>query len=265
VIRRLASGLAALVALLGWAVPVTAEVVPAKTAWLILPSETQSGEMTVTPGDVVLESRVVPISVSVLDDDLLAPDKADPLLRKGDQLFRLIVTGKQRIFCSAHPRKGQLVDVLLIRIPDTYVCLVDADADGTFDSFYQLRTKNSTALPVFVTAKLDGTPLTKPLAYHAIDPRTFNDEYLFRIIYNGKPWFGKKPAFGVTFGTRKAPEPLTARAAVDLSTDHHQVAMARSSFTLVSVESGTAHIRIDHGIPAQPFMLNIPPPRIIYY
>jgi hypothetical protein len=245
-----------------------ASVVPAQTQWIVLPSPVQSGTVVVKNGGAILESRVVPIEAAALDDDFSLPERPDVVAwGKGQQVFRLYAGGISKIYCSIHPRRGQVADALLLRTPDTYICFIDANADGRFESFYQLRAKNSTTLPIFRSAKTDGTPLTRPIAYHLIDPRTDPDQYLLRVVYTGAPLFGKKQYFGLTFGTANKPLPLTTQAKLDLTGPNRVAWLAKASFMLNSVDDQGAHVTIRNGIPMQRFLLNISAPRMtfVYY
>ena len=248
------------------AMPASAQdSIAARTLWIILPSEQQSGSVRVRGGDSILNARIVPASLTALDAPAMAPDRADSLLDEGAQLFRLSIRSAATVICSTEKAPINLGDVLLIRTNRKFVCLIDSDSDGVAESFYHMRTDSTPGVPIFTRAKLTGTALASPVAYHRVDPREFAQDYQVSIVYEGKPLFGRRPHIRVDVGTRGHMIPLQGGQSIDLRSDERSVALMRAQLELMSESDGVAEITITRGIPAQPFILVIPPPRIVFY
>src|SRR5688500_14942102 len=124
--------------------PATAPAQDRRLATIWIPERIAAGPVEATPGKFFLQAQLLPVALGSLDRAVGMAGNGGEILPARTKLFRLkTVTGQ--VYCTVHgsPRWGALKRAIRV-----HVCLVDADGDGQFESYYDERADHA-ILPVF--------------------------------------------------------------------------------------------------------------------
>lgn len=157
------------------------------TPLMVLDSEPIDGVRAVRKGEVMISSRVVYKYLAVADEDIFGfdgkvGDNSPKLLAaKGSQLFKVVALGKQITFCLVEHKQVGTFNGVFVNNSDKHTCFIDNDADGRFDSSYDLRT-NLSSVPIYFRVEAGGNPLPKAVSYSEISPDLLNLPISFEIV-----------------------------------------------------------------------------------
>ncbi|MBO9715053.1 hypothetical protein [Sphingomonas sp.] len=194
-----------------------------QASWLISPVEPAPGStVTIRPGDVITQARLVPAGGLVaLQEDAVGVDGA-AVGMAGTQMMRLRASvGAACTF--AFPVDTGL-KVLLFR-GQRFTCMVDADADGRFESAFQLSSSTIGIPPAFGAIPSKRVAI-RPVRYAELPlseatalPRllfkySHQDKitgYAYLGICIGNSTTKREPCFDGYFGVRgdKLPKPIS--------------------------------------------------------
>jgi len=243
--------IAAALALLLAASPQSAPQAFYEVAWHIVeaaPAE-EGRVVTVRPGELFMRARLLPESVARLEADLV-DGSGKTMIAKGSELIG--AHPSLRIYCDVQQRGPGLGGVLMGAPAMKQVCLMDADRDGRFDSYFAARSTIK-GVP-FLSGRVPKKPQgTTSLAYSIIDPATMASSFFVALKYEGKPLLYDRRNFRLTFGIDKRTEQLSDWFYTSGSTYPQQQRYLGGSFTVLAERDGALDIRLDRPFPAQPF------------
>jgi hypothetical protein len=179
-------------------------------------------------GDDVFRQRLSFANLAVADVALTEANNGEEFIPSGEQYFRAATDGPE-LWCTANmkmPSNGFARDVIG-RVYSQY-CILDANKDGVFDSFF----KRARTIPVFpnVRGKITPNPRPiRPLRLTRVDPATLRTNYYVGVSFlraSGKdkayPQFimfassdsGRFPLTGWARGTAESKQLLNVEDAV---------------------------------------------------
>lgn len=168
----------AIMAMSIFASPALAKKIDADTPLMVVGDGTPASSRTIKKNEAIGLSRVVYARLAVAEEDIFGSDgkvigngKDRLLLTKGDQLFGVVARNGQVTYCSVKHKPVGALDGIFVVNRDKHTCFVDQDKDGRFDFSYDLRT-GFTTIPIYYYAEITGNPLTHPVQYKIIDPRS---------------------------------------------------------------------------------------------
>lgn len=236
------------------AVEASAERYEFQTAWQILGAETgdiAEPSVTLRSGELFMKRRLLPPRAARLDAPLLGA-KGEELLPAGAELFGT-KSDRVDIYCStAQKAAGIATQFLLGRTGQKQICLIDADRDNDFDSFFKVAGEIK-GLPSLYARTPKTLDRADGLKYSPIEPVSMAQEYFVAVEYQGKPLLYDRRNFTVTFGTDEKKESLTSWIYTKGSVYPQSLTYLGGKFTVLSENQGTLNIRIDRQIPSQPF------------
>ena len=221
-----------------------------RTIWIIYPSEYSKGIKDIIFKEPILEQKLMPFGLSVLEENALSEDGA-VLAEKGSQLFQLHV-GVGKAYCVASvPRPSVWRDVMLRG--NTQKCFVDGDSDGIFESHFN-GSNEMKGVP-FIEGYLPKKPKKLiPVKYSALPPNNFIPKYTIRIapisMENSKD--GQNlVVYKVDFGDDVARQELTSKFKRPIG----EVSYLNSKWKLIEVSEKSIKIDLIQQMPPQPFQV----------
>jgi hypothetical protein len=162
--------------------------------WRIVPQEELEPAKLVKSNDVVARARLVPMSMVVTAVPATSSDGTQ-LLPEGSQLA--VLQGVPLVACNTYvANRVEALGLPLGPPKNSYVCLIDRDADGSFESVTSLKSLVMTA---FVGTFKPPKPKAaiRPTAYRIGDPAEWRGKEFAEFRYLGKTMSGTY-RFGMT-------------------------------------------------------------------
>lgn len=162
--------------------------------WRIVPQEALEPAKLVKTNDVVARARLVPMAMVVTTAPAMSADGTE-LLPEGSQLAML--QGDTRVACNTYvANRAEALGMPLGPPKNRYVCLIDADSDGSFESVTSLKSLVMTA---FVGTFRQPKPKAaiRPTAYQLGNPAEWRGREFAEFRYLGKT-VGGTFRFGMT-------------------------------------------------------------------
>ena len=235
------------------------------SVWQVEPPQPSAEELTLKSGDFVQKARLLPPGLVVVDDPVTDPKTNKTLVEAGEQLFQVSEGQVWRkkdtagdglgVYCHIKPKrfKKGVLDVLLGPEDSTYrQCFVDVNRDGVFDGFFGSRCGFIPFPLISGKVPADLLPI-KGGSYRRLASTDIKDGPMVGIIFRGIAPIDGKPKFGSVFG---GGEPINSFGGFGgPKKEPGQKSEFGALFTVIDKGQGTIRIRIDSGIPAQPFAM----------
>lgn len=145
---------------------------------------------------IIFQQNIRFAKLSVSDVAVKEAGNSEEFVPAGEQFYRAATEGPE-LWCTANMKMPQdaLRRDLIGRVYSQY-CILDANRDGVFDSFFK-RARTIEVLPT-VRGKITPTPRPiNPLKLTQVDPNTLRTPYYIGLVYfknHGKPG-GQRPQF----------------------------------------------------------------------
>lgn len=232
------------------------------TMWTVRAEPPGETPVTVNRGEPILEQKLLPAGLAVLDDPFDGGEIRRPL-PAGSQLFE-VQFKSAAVYCAFDYKPPSTVSRLLSRAAvGSQLCFVDATRDGRFESYF-VAGNATPSLPGIYGPLPKKLRTMTPRAYHSEDPATFSGDLSVSIVYTGKGLVNNVRRYAVFFGSKEERQRLTA------DTVSHGKAFPLTVETmgaLISVLSGsgqTIEAKVVRSMPAQPFAVVRTVTTIIY-
>lgn len=228
--------------------PVIAQAYSA--TWIIDPVPPRMEEITIKPGDVITEARLLPSNLLVLDGDAVRVD-GKPAAPRGTQMMQL--RSSMRSACTFSFPVSLFQQFLFGA--QNFTCFVDEDADGKFESVFSLSSskigipppfgkipKNRISIAPVAYSSLplvEGKELPRLLFKYSHRDRITGHSYLGICIANSTT--NKQPCFDGYIGIRKDKIP-------------NEVGMAGNLIAVTGKDSELITLTVRHGFKRMPFV-----------
>lgn len=257
--RRLALWLSAS---MGLASPACAQTSGYYSQWFIEPTP-GAIEVTVKKEDFVVKSRLLPPGLIELTEDVVEPLKGAVLARAGDQLFQA-AAGRARkqqpeldlgVYCTFRPLTIEVAgwfSPLFGREKGVrYLCFVDADHDGRIEGGTE-GSCTTFSFPIISGNLPRKPPAMTGGAYRKLAPTEIRDGPVVGIIFTGLRRDGAAN-LDLRFGGGEMLPSLLSPDSKAEAPRQRKILGARIS--VVEGGGAEARLRIDEGIPLQPFSM----------
>ena len=229
------------------------------TVWI--PERIAEETVEAVPGKFFLQAQLLPVALGSLDRPVSMAGSGSEILPSGTKLFQL-KTVEGQVYCTVHgsPRWGALRRAVRV-----HVCLVDADRDDRFESYYDERADHA-ILPLFRgswPAKRQTMPLVtltqlpveeyiKAFADLGIEKKNRLSMYL--------RWDGPKIICHIGYPAHRIlGVPLTEEVRVPKSEElPATVEVCGAKLTILARADKQLRLKVDRGYPASPTGLYLP-------
>lgn len=213
------------------------------------------GEQTeVARKGVVMAARLVPEQVAVLEA-AVSDAKGKPLADKDQPLFSLETSSGIAFCTSSNFKGGGLSSFLSEGAQSKHFCFVDADKDGSFESYFK-KSSLIKALPNF-SGRTSKRPKTIPDVAYTTKPGKEWAELLYVALeYRGNANARGNHVFQTNFGNGEKSDNLSNRLVVKAKDLPRSVSWLGGSFELISGENSVAQLRVEKPIRPVPFGVN---------
>jgi len=162
--------------------------------WRIVPQEKLEPAKLVKTNDVVARAKLVPMSMVVTTAPAKSGDGTE-LLPEGSQLAML--QGATRVACNTFvANRAEALGLPLGPPKNKYLCLIDSNADGSFESVTSMKSLVMTAFVGTFKQPKPKAPIN-PTAYRLGDPTEWRGKEFAEFRYLGKT-MGGTYRFGMT-------------------------------------------------------------------
>lgn len=212
--------------------------------WMVEPAPPPQGVRHLASKELVLEQRLLPTGLAELARSTTTGE-IDAALLEGTQLIE-VKSSTGAVYCEGEldarglGGRGQQ-------------CFLDGDRDGAFETWFKVLS----ATPGFVTisGKLPKKlkPLAQPLAYRLLEPTQSRLGAFVGI--ERRNWFNiySRESFMIVFGSGEEKERITHPVQFKSADMPKELNVLGARFTALSESDGKMAIRVDAGMPAQPF------------
>jgi hypothetical protein len=137
---------------------------------------------TIAKDTIVFQQRITFERLAEADSALVEAANGEEFIPSGEQYYRAVTEGPE-LWCTANMKMPQdaFKQVVIGRVYSQY-CILDANKDGTFDSFFK-RARTIESLPT-VHGKITPTPRPiKPLHLKPVDPNSLRTDYFIGVVF----------------------------------------------------------------------------------
>jgi hypothetical protein len=225
------------------AVPAAAQSRDMMTVYVIQPGAVPEGERELASGDYVVRQRLLPTGLAELADAAMI--KPGVTIAVGTRLIE-VKSAAAAIRCVAERQAQKLIG-------HAETCFVDADRDLRFESWFQ--TTSSTTGILTIAGRLPKKPnsLAAPVAYRVIDPALHTPELFVGIQRRNYFNIYGRENFMIVFGHGGETSELTTPQWVKAAQMPKELIIMGARFTALGETAGKMRVRVDAGMPAQPF------------
>ncbi|MGZ8997576.1 MAG: hypothetical protein ACXW2T_01845 [Allosphingosinicella sp.] len=210
------------------------------TVWNVEAAEARPDPFQVGPNDYVIRQRLLPMGLAELTG--AAPGLG--AMTAGKQLIEL-QGGGAAIFCDPVIRAKKLLG-------HAQLCLIDADRDGRFDSYFETSSVTKGIVTIQGSRPKRPTAL-EPVAYRRIDPRQFDQQLFLGVQYRGNANIFGNFVFEIRYGSEGQMGSLTRRILHKKANLPGSTDVLSGRFSILESGSGGIKVRIDTPLPPQPF------------
>lgn len=223
--------------------------------WRIVPQQQVGEEVVVKSNDIVTRARIVPMSMVVTSPAVISA-QGEELLPAGSQLAEL--SGPSRIACNTYIPTRHEVLGLPVGLPrNRYLCLMDIDAEGSFESATRLRSLVMTAF-VGVFRQPEPRESLVPIPYTPGNPLEWRGNEYAEFRYLGKT-IGGTYRFGMTPRREDDNNVVYLHVRDDKHFDRDDFPTTfdafGTQFEILGLERGRPRIRVLTPFPDSPFMI----------
>jgi hypothetical protein len=220
----------------------TAQSKNLSSLWFVMPTSPPAGEQQLAGGEFVLKQRLLPSGLAELET-LATVGKQ--VLPAGIQLVEA-QAGGAKVFCVPDLANGTFATP----------CLIDADKDGAFDSWFKGVTQTKSML--MLTGRYPKEP--KPIAaarYREVSPLKMRSDYFVAIERRNFFNIYSRESFMIAFGSEGRLERLTTPASFKSEEMPRELNVLGSRFTAISEHDGKMLVRVSQAMPLQPFVVSV--------
>lgn len=203
-------------------------------------------------GKAILPAQLMPKEMARLEVAVRHSTDGSAIVEPAMPLFRLL-TRNAPVFCTVEQRNkwGSLSRIVVV-----YVCLVDADRDGRFESFYDERGDHP-FMPLFRGTYPKKRNAITPVAYRQVSPDTFISHFealgvprneRFSVFLR---WTGKGFTCNVGY-----PRHIVLTGQIASPADPEGTCGAK--VTLMPIDKKTARITLTASYPAEALGISLP-------
>ena len=230
----------AVLAAVGLPVSASAQSREMQTVWVIQPTPVPAGERQLASGDFVLRQRLLPTGLVELTAPVLVRRET---LSAGTQLVEVQAQGA-KVFCIA--------EIARLEEESYQPCLIDADSDGDFESWF--RGYSPTRSLLTVTGRYPREPnAIAETPYREVAPTTMRDTFFVGIERRNYFNIYSRENFMIAFGSAQRLERLTTPLSFRSSEMPKDMEVLGARFTALSETDGKMLIRVSRAMPVQAF------------
>lgn len=233
----------AIAAVCALAAPTAAQDRSMASIWIVEPGPVPAGELTLAGGENVLKQRLLPTGLVELRQT--SPQLGAAALPAGTQLVEVQSPGS-KIYCVPTVSKQKLIGASF------QPCLIDSDAEGDFDGWFNALSQTKGLLTV-AGNRPRKPKLIADTAYSVVDPATLRAACFVAIERRNFFNIYSLESFMIAFGCGDATDRITAPVNFKSAEMPKDVTILGAKFSALSETDGRMTITVHSTMPRQPF------------